>query len=134
MPLIHSRRAPVDPQRPLAIGYCDRCQFEWYLKDLKDQKEWSGFSLVSTGLLVCDGCLDEPTPWKKTLIIGPEPKPLKNPRPTAPHQGPIPAQFQLDHSLLDGDDPLSGPAVYNPEPIQDFTFDKSNLDGDDRLL
>lgn len=80
---VRSAYAPVDPDRPRAIGYCDRCGFQRLLCDLPFQYDWRGNALVSTGLRVCkDRCLDKPQPnGRRPVIIGPDPRPLRDPRP-----------------------------------------------------
>lgn len=78
----HSPHAPVDPAAPEAPGFCDRCNFKWLLKDLTVQHDYRGNRLVELGTKVCPRCLDEPQPsGQKPPVLGPEPQPLRNPRP-----------------------------------------------------
>jgi len=53
----------------------------WYLDDLSWQFQWSGQALVNQRILVCPRCLDKPSEFLKSPIIGPEPAPLPNARP-----------------------------------------------------
>lgn len=89
---------------------CDRCGFLYPLASLKEQTKWAGTSVVGTGLLVCPRDLDAlQQNGFRTIYIGPEPKPLRNARPTfyAGQAGKPPRQFVLDDpdvGLLDDPD------------------------------
>lgn len=81
MPINHSPRAPHDFSAPRPWAFCDRCNFVWGRADLQEQLVWSGNALVSTGALVCPRCLDVPNEGLRSIIIGPDPIPVENPRP-----------------------------------------------------
>lgn len=106
MPVPHSPYAPLNPDKPEPTGICDRCAFLWPLKRLNEQREWRGASLKGIGLLVCPTCMDKPQQnGFRTIVIGPDPKPLRNPRPAAAL--PVREQFVLDdpeRDLLDDED------------------------------
>jgi hypothetical protein len=50
------------------------------LYSLHWQLEWSGKSLFSKRLLVCDDCLDIPAPFLRTPVLPPDPPPIFNAR------------------------------------------------------
>lgn len=108
MPLAHSPRAPVNIARPEPVGYCDRCSFKWPLVKLCYQYYWAGNVLANSHLRVCPTCLDEPQQnGQRIFIFGPEPKPLKDPRPgNIPQQASVPRQLILDDPDADTLDDL----------------------------
>lgn len=73
-------RAHVDPERPSAFGSCDRCGFLYNRRDLSEQHDWAGATLVGQNIRVCDRCLDEPNQQMKTVILPPDPMPVYQPR------------------------------------------------------
>jgi hypothetical protein len=73
-------QAEVDADNPRAFGKCDRCGDRCNLVNLRPQFEYAGPTLVNTGWLVCETCLDEPNPGLRTVIIPPDPMPVINPR------------------------------------------------------
>ena len=75
-------RARVDPRNPQAFGCCDNCG-EWRnLADLAWEQQWMGPNLLRTGFRVCrDRCLDVPQPQLRTIILPPDPIPVRDPRP-----------------------------------------------------
>ncbi len=77
----------VNPNAPEPYGICDRHGGMVALKDLKFQKEWSGTSLRTTNLRVCSRCMDKPAEFLKTIVIGPDPVPVRDPRPIPPYEG-----------------------------------------------
>ena len=92
--------------KPRPVGICDRCCFMYYLDDLTWQFQWSGTALVNQRILVCCKCLDKPSEFLKTVIIGPEPAPIPNARPTHyefQNQGGEPPLTTVNQIL--GDDP-----------------------------
>lgn len=76
-------RFRVRANSPEAQAVCDRCNFNYSLRDLKFQFQWSGLQLQNLRLLVCDRCLDVPQMQLRTIIIPPDPVPVLNPRPEA---------------------------------------------------
>ena len=73
--------ARVDADNPRAWATCDRCGFNYNLMALNWQYDWRGAALGNLHLLVCDKCLDEPSPWLRTIVLPPDPPPLINARP-----------------------------------------------------
>jgi hypothetical protein len=100
MTVAHSPYAPINPFQPEPVGFCDRCGFKYPLAQLVEQRQWAGPKTVGIGIRVCTRtCLDElQQNGFRTIVIGPDPVPLKNPRPGFQFQqmGGIPTQFVLD--------------------------------------
>jgi hypothetical protein len=99
----HSPYAPTNPYAPEPTGICDRCGFLYPLAKLKEQMQWAGTAVVTTGLRVCPRDLDVlQQNGRRTIFIGPEPKALRHARPTNyPAQaGQTPQQFVLDDPVL----------------------------------
>lgn len=74
-------KARVNPKSPEAFAVCDRCQCVYNHRDLKWQHEWRGNNLENIQLLVCRRCLDVPNEQFRTLVLPPDPVPIKDPRP-----------------------------------------------------
>jgi hypothetical protein len=74
-------KAAVDIMDPSAFGTCDRCGALYNLCDLSWQHDWRGSSLQNLKLLVCRTCLDQPSPFYRSLTLPPDPTPLMNARP-----------------------------------------------------
>lgn len=83
MRIAHSGRAKIRLRHPSAMGECDLCGFWVSLDDLAPQFTWAGNSLVDTGQLRCDGCLDKPQDQYRSPILPPDPIPRISPRPSA---------------------------------------------------
>lgn len=65
-----------------AFAVCDRCGQMFNQSRMRFQDQWSGFELISTGLLVClEACYDIPNPQARSIIIPPDPRPVPNARP-----------------------------------------------------
>lgn len=74
-------RARIDPTAPEALGICDRCGLQYSLRDLRQQVQWAGTTLINTGLLVCTHtCYDVPSEFLRTLRLPPDPPPVYNTR------------------------------------------------------
>lgn len=73
-------RARVNPLAPQAFAVCDRCGKWINHVNLRTQVEWAGVRTVDTGFRVCDGCLDVPQEQLRSLILPPDPVPIRNPR------------------------------------------------------
>lgn len=73
-------RAAVDAGNPNAFGICDRCGFQYNLKDLRWQFQWVSFRLQNLRILVCQECYDTPQEQLRTILIPPDPVPVMNPR------------------------------------------------------
>lgn len=87
-------RARVSARNPEAFGICDRCNFLYNLVDLEYQLEWTGIKLRNTRLRVCCRCMDEPQEQLRTRVLGPDPLPVRDPRPD-PNLAPTEAAIQL---------------------------------------
>lgn len=74
-------RAIIDPEYPRALAVCDRCGklFNHYM--LSWQHQWRGVSLQNLRILVCEECLDKPSPFLRTIILPPDPPVIFNARP-----------------------------------------------------
>ena len=77
----HDIRCPTDPTQPQPVGFCDRCNSKNYLGDLQWQFIWAGPAEANIRLLVCRECWDVPNEQHRVIVIGPDPVPLKDPRP-----------------------------------------------------
>jgi hypothetical protein len=64
-----------------AWGSCDRCGLLYNLRNLSWQFDWAGTKLINKGLLVCDRCLDDASPWLRTIVLPADPPPVINARP-----------------------------------------------------
>jgi hypothetical protein len=73
-------RASVDVEAPRSWATCDRCGLLYNLANLNWQYDWRGQSLVNLNLLVCDRCLDIPSPWYRAIAFPPDPAPIVNAR------------------------------------------------------
>ena len=87
--------ARINPSAPEAIGVCDRCGFQYNHSDLQFQYAWRGNELVNLNILVCPFDLDVPAEWLRPVVLGPDPVPIRFPRPeldaTVQEMGPVPA-------------------------------------------
>lgn len=94
MSLRYPGHAKINPSFPSAIGCCDRCGFQWNLNELRFQYEYRGNALTNLQLLVCPPCYDIPAEFVRPIILGPDPIPVRNPRPdpnaTPAEMGPTP--------------------------------------------
>lgn len=84
-----------DQRRPLPIGYCDRCNHRWLHSELSWQYDYRGPKLANLRILVCPTCIDEFYHFNRPILIGPDPVPVKDPRPGYLRQqaGPPPPPF-----------------------------------------
>lgn len=73
--------AVVNPNNPEAFAVCDRCGHWYPHAQLSWQHEYAGPKLVNLRLLVCPRCLDKPAEFLRSIILPPDPLPVKNPRP-----------------------------------------------------
>jgi hypothetical protein len=81
MSIAHSPHAPVSARRPEPWGICDRCGFRWLLRRLPWQYDWRGMQMQNLRIRVCPRCLDVPNDQLRPLVIGPDPVPVRDPRP-----------------------------------------------------
>ena len=116
-----SKFAYADIARPQAWGCCDRCGFRYLRSELVWQYDFRGRSLANLRILVCRRtCLDAPQPQLKTIVVGPDPIPVRDPRPgfAASQMGPTPTFSVLE--LLD-DGVASGSQDFNSDFSGDFS-------------
>lgn len=112
MPLLNgSLHAPANISKPEPPGICDRCGSKWLHSALTWQFAWRGLVLQNLNLLVCPHCLDKPNEQYKPIVIGPDPVPVRNPRPgyAATQMGPTPSFSVVE--LLD-DNPFQMVPVF----------------------
>lgn len=94
MPLPSHLRSPVDMMRPRPVGISDRSGFMYFLDEMVWQFQWCGNSLRNQRILVGPDEVDTPSEFLRPTILGPEPAPLVNARPTqyaAQNVGGVPA-------------------------------------------
>lgn len=82
MPLPHNLRAPVSIDKPEPVGISDRSGKMYFLRDMVWQYQWNGNALVRQNILVGYDEVDKPSEFLRTPILGPEPAPLPDARPT----------------------------------------------------
>jgi hypothetical protein len=73
-------RATINPGAPEALGICDRCGFQYNLRQLRYQYEWAGTSMQNMHLRVCPTCMDVPQEQLRAIILPPDPPPVDDPR------------------------------------------------------
>lgn len=110
MPILHSVHAPVSLRHPTAWKICDRCGFRYSIPKTTWQYDWRGNQLQNLWLIVCPRCDDVPQPQLRPIIIGPDPVPVKDPRPgwSATQMGFTPA-FTVTEILSDPYPPFGTP-------------------------
>jgi hypothetical protein len=97
----------VDPLDPRAAGVCDRGGEVRRRSELQREMRWAGNRLVPTGFLCCPEHLDMPHPQDRVVILGPDPVPVRDPRPMPPASPALPADTLTDDHgapLLTSDD------------------------------
>ncbi len=62
-------RARIDPMAPQALGICDRCGFQYNLRDLDWQWGWNGPNLINLHILVCEECMDDPSDQLRSIVL-----------------------------------------------------------------
>lgn len=95
-------RASVSTTDPVAFAVCDRCG-TWRNQDqLFWQYEWAGMQLINTQILVCQRCADAPNEQLRTIILPPDPLPIKNARVepfTVDEAGPVSTSLAQDAAI-----------------------------------
>lgn len=76
-----SSHAWADMRRPQPWGCCDRCGFRYMHSALRFQFDWRGNAIQNLRILVDHRCEDEPQPQLRPILIGPDPYPVRDPRP-----------------------------------------------------
>lgn len=104
MGLQQSSRAYADLRQPSVWAFCDRCQFRYHHHDLQWQYDFRGNQLQNLRILVCRTCLDIPQDQLRVLIIGPDPYPVRDPRPgfQATEEGAQPPPLSFAVPSIDG--------------------------------
>jgi hypothetical protein len=69
--------------KPRPVGICDRTGFMFYLDDMDWQYQYTGLALTNYHWLIGNKYLDEPSAFLQPAILGPEPRPILNARPTS---------------------------------------------------
>lgn len=77
---------------------CDGCGFLYNLRDLREQWDWCGTSMVNKHVLKCGTCFDLPQEQRRMIILPPDPPPVRNPRPEAEHVD-VPSELLLAATL-----------------------------------
>ena len=90
--------AGLDLDNIRAFAICERCGQLWNHDRLAWQHEYRGPSLVNTGKLVCPGCLDDPNPSMRTIVLPADPVPVINPR--VPNPADLITHITCDDSWL----------------------------------
>lgn len=75
-----SGRARTSASNPQAFAVCDRCGLWYNHNSLKFQYEWRGATLQNIQVLVCAPCYDKPQENVRSIVLPPDPIPIKNPR------------------------------------------------------
>jgi len=95
----HPKKARTNPRSPAGWSSCQRCGFITNLYKLENQSDWRGLKLMPLNIFVCDVCLDEPQRQLGTIILSPDPEPLR---------GALPEQYAIDEiwpRLMQGGQP-----------------------------
>ena len=95
----HPKKARTNPRSPRGWSTCQRCGFVTNLYKLEYQSDWRGLKLMPLNIFVCDVCLDEPQRQLGTIILSPDPEPLR---------GALPEQYAIDEiwpRLMQGGQP-----------------------------
>jgi hypothetical protein len=122
MTIAHSPYAPFNLAHPADVGICDRCGFLYPLSKLVEQRAWAGTVTVGLGIRVCPRDLDDlQENGRRTIVIGPDPRPLKNPRVPSWAQQAAPSlapQFVLEDVVVNEAD---------TNPLDVFVLDRDTL-------
>ena len=73
--------ARVSASNPEAAAICDRCGRLFSRSDLMWQYQWAGAQLINLRILVDQSCLDIPQEQLRSIVIPPDPIPVRDPRP-----------------------------------------------------
>lgn len=94
----HPRRARTDPTNPQAWGTDDRSGFVGVHRDLRWQFEWQGTTLENQRVLVYPDMLDKPNRQLGTIVLPPDPVPVRNARPEnyAIDEQPVSTRYTID--------------------------------------
>lgn len=94
----HPRRARTNPQSPRAWATDDRSGFVGNHENLCWQFDWRGTQLVNTRVLVYQDQLDIPQRQLGTIVLPPDPTPVRNARPEqyAIDEQPVSTRYTMD--------------------------------------
>lgn len=111
-----SSHAWADIRRPQPWGCCDRCGFRYMRNRINWQFDWRGNQMQNLRILVDHRCMDEPNPQLRPIIVGPDPYPVRDPRPgfAAYQQGQQPP-VQTPLEIITDDEGI-GNSVFPPLP------------------
>lgn len=74
--------AKISARQPSALGVCARCGFLYNNDDLEWQWDWQqGPRLFNLRIQVCEDCHDMPQESGRTIVLPPDPVPIKYPNP-----------------------------------------------------
>ena len=105
-------RARISARRPEALAICQRCGFMYNLSDLQWQWDWQrGPRLFNLRIQVCETCLDIPQESGRTIVLPPDP---------------IPVKYPVPEDYVNADNPLS-PLGYSP--VNAFIPNPPNIGG-----
>jgi hypothetical protein len=71
----------INRNDPQAAGRCDRGGEIRKRSELHPEMIWAGNRLQHNGFWVCEKHMDPPHPQDKTIILKPDPIPVRDPRP-----------------------------------------------------
>lgn len=77
-----ARNFSADMMKPEPCGVDDRSGFIFALSDMPFQYQYRGNALVNLNIRTASRFLDKPSEFLRPPLIGPDPVPPKNPRPT----------------------------------------------------
>ena len=111
-------KAQISSKNPRALAVCQRCGFLYNLDMLQWQWDWQqGPRLKNLRLQVCPTCLDVPQENGRTIVLPPDP---------------VPVRYPLPEDYVSADNPLS-PLGYNvvdnflPKPSTDLGANIGNM-------
>lgn len=134
MAFLQSKYATADMDKPSPWYFCDRCGFRRMKSNSAFQFDWRGNAIQDLRILVCtETCLDVPQPQLRPILVGPDPVPIRDPRPgwQSTQQGTTPVFSVLE--LVDddvvtvppGNPPTPTPAYYLQDGYGNFITDGS---------
>lgn len=86
-----SGRARVSSSHPEAFGVCQRCGIWYQRRELRNQVEWMGATMLPTWLFVCQRCYDTPQEQNRAFIPPADPIPI---------QLALPENFEVSNELM----------------------------------
>lgn len=106
-----SSHAYADMRRPEPWFCCDRCGFRYNYSRARWQWDWRGNSIQNLRILVDHRCEDVPNSQLRPVLIGPDPYPVRDPRPgfAQSQMGPQPPVQTPLEIITDGEGLGPGP-------------------------